>query len=239
VRRVEARKSQRQLEIAERERAIERERTRIANDIHDDLGANLTEIAILSELAENPATSTNQAQADLRKIAVKARELTRSLDEIVWAVNPEYDTLDSLVTYTCDFAQNYLQLAGITCRLTVPMSLPEIKLTADVRHNLLMTVKETLNNIVKHAEATEVQITVTLEPKLFILTIRDNGKGFHPQQGSSVHDGPIAPAHLHGLGGNGLPNMRQRIESIGGHFKLESQPRQGTQATMTIHFDPP
>jgi len=237
VRRVEARKLQRQLETAERERAIERERTRIANDIHDDLGANLTEIAILSELAENPSAAPNQAQADLRKIAVKARELTRSLDEIVWAVNPEYDTLDSLVTYSCDFAQDYLQLAGITCRLTIPTQLPEVQLTADVRHNLLMTLKEALNNIIKHAEATEVQIIVTLEPELFILTIRDNGKGFNPEQTSPVEDETMAPAHPRGLGGHGLPGMRQRIESISGQFKLESCLGQGTQVTMTIHFD--
>src|SRR5262249_31112701 len=91
VRRVETRKLQRQLERAERERAIERERTRIANDIHDDLGANLTEIAMLSEFAQNPAAPPDQAEADIRKIAIKARELTRSLDEIVWAVNPQYD----------------------------------------------------------------------------------------------------------------------------------------------------
>lgn len=237
ARRIEARKLQRQLELAERGRAIERERTRIANDIHDDLGANLTEIAILSELAENPAAPPAQAQADVRKIAVKARELTRSLDEIVWAVNPQYDTLDSLVTYSCDFAQDYLQLAGVVCRMEIPTRLPEVQLTADVRHNLLMTLKEALNNIVKHAGASEVHIKVMLEPDLFTLTIRDNGKGFRLDQ-LPAPDNAAAPSPTRtGMGGNGLHNMRQRVESIGGQFKLESQPDQGTQVTLMVNLN--
>ena len=236
VRRIEARKLQRQLELAERERAIERERTRIANDIHDDLGANLTEIAILSELAENPAAPPAQASADVRKIAVKARELTRSLDEIVWAVNPQYDTLDSLVTYSCDFAQDYLQLAGVVCRMEIPTRLPEVQLTADVRHNLLMTLKEALNNIVKHAGASEVQIKVVLEPELFTLTIRDNGKGFQLDQFPTPVNAAATQSTRGGMGGNGLPNMRQRIENIGGKFKLESQPNQGTLVTLAVNL---
>jgi signal transduction histidine kinase/streptogramin lyase len=239
VRRIEARKLQRQLEIAERERAIESERTRIAKDIHDDLGASLTEIAILSDLAGNPAAPREQAGADVRKIAVKARELTRSLDEIVWAVNPQYDSLDSLVTYSCDFAQNYLQLAGVVCRLEIPTRLPEVQLTADVRHNLLMTLKEALNNTVKHAGASEVQIKVALEPDLFVLKISDNGKGFRMEGLPVVADAVAAPATSRGLGGNGLLNMQQRIESIGGEFELKSQPGQGTQVMLTGHLKHP
>ena len=190
----------------------------------------------MSELAENPAASPTQAHADVRKIAVKARELTRSLDEIVWAVNPQYDTLDSLVTYSCDYAQDYLQSAGIVCRMDIPTQLPEVQLTADVRHNLLMTLKEALNNVVKHAEASEVQITVTLKPHLFILVIRDNGKGFHLEQPPETHEKKITPTAPRGLGGNGLQNMRQRIEGIGGRFTLASQPKQGTDVTLTVFF---
>jgi ligand-binding sensor domain-containing protein/signal transduction histidine kinase len=236
VRRIEARKLQRQIELVERERAIESERARIAKDIHDDLGANLTEIAILSELAENPASPPGQAQADVRKIASKARELTRSLDEIVWAVNPQYDSLDSLVTYCCDFAQDYLGSAGIHCRMEVPTSLPEVVLTADVRHNLLLTLKEALNNIAKHAGATEMHIRVAIEPDLFTLAIRDNGRGFEPdQQPAGVVAAGMPPAS--GLGGNGLANMRQRIESIGGQFTLESRAGQGTLVKLTVRLN--
>src|SRR5208337_1025834 len=145
------RKLQRRIDRIERERAIEVERGRIANDIHDDLGAGLTEIVILSELAQNPGDSHDAVQTDVRKVTDKARALARSLDEIVWAVNPENDTLDNFVSYACNFAQDYLQLAKIRCRLAVPSSLPEIPLTADIRHNLFMVLKEALNNMVKHA----------------------------------------------------------------------------------------
>ena len=117
VRYIEKRRLQQQLARLKRERAVECERARIARDIHDDLGANLTEITLLSELAQSADAPVHEVQTDVKRIADKARALTHSLDEIVWAVNPRNDTLDSFVTYACIQAEEYLKTAGIRCRL--------------------------------------------------------------------------------------------------------------------------
>ena len=227
---------QRRIDRIERERAIEVERGRIANDIHDDLGARLSEIVILSELAQNPESSQDAVQADVRRITDKARALTQSLGEIVWAVNPENDTLDHFVTYACYFVQDYLQLAKIRCRIAVPARLPDVSLTSDVRHNLLMTLKEALNNILKHANASEVGIQIAVEPAKFIFTIKDNGKGFRVEPMPDGNIGVAADGANRGSKGNGLANMRKRMQSIGGQFRLDSRPDQGTQIELTFYF---
>ena len=173
VRRVYARRLRRQLEQLERQRAIERDRARIAKDIHDDLGAGLTHIALLSELArrDTPEEMPNHVS----QISDMARELTRNMDEIVWAVDPQNDTLDSLVTYVSKFAQEYLGVAGIRCRLDVPAELPPHVLPAEVRHNLFLAIKEALNNVVKHARASEVWLRAIVQPSSFCFVVEDNG----------------------------------------------------------------
>ena len=119
---VSRRRERRKLEQVERQRALERERARIARDIHDDLGASLTRITMLSQSVRGELDGQAQATADVDQIYSTARELTRAMDEIVWAVNPKHDTLDSLVTYLGRFAQQFLSSAGIRCRLDVPVS---------------------------------------------------------------------------------------------------------------------
>jgi signal transduction histidine kinase/ligand-binding sensor domain-containing protein len=224
VRYFENKRTQRQLARLEHERAIEQERTRIAKDIHDDLGANLTEITLLSELAQSPDAPADEIRTDIRRIAGKARKLTNSLDEIVWAVNPRNDTLDSFVTYTCLYAEDFLQTAKIRCRLKVPGKIPNRTLATNVRHNLFLVVKEALNNIVKHASANEVNIAVSLVENGFELVIKDNGRGF---------DSPGADKST---GRNGLLNMRQRTEEIGGKFNQESVSGEGTTITLAVNF---
>jgi len=228
------RKLQRRIDRIERERAIEVERGRIANDLHDDLGARLSEIVILSELAQNPDGSQDTVQADIRKVTDKARALTQSLDEIVWAVKPENDTLDHFVSYACYFVQNYLQLAKIRCRLAVPARLPDVPLTTDIRHNLLMTLKEALNNIVKHANASEVWIQIEVETTKLTITIKDNGKGFHLEPIPDGYVGSTVESKNRGLRGNGLTIMNNRMQNISGRFNLQSQPDQGTIVELTI-----
>jgi signal transduction histidine kinase len=231
------RKLQRRIDRLERERAIEVERGRIANDIHDDLGAGLTEIVILSELAQDPEGSRDAVKTDVRKVAEKARSLAHSLDEIVWAVNPENDTLDNFVSYACNFAQDYLQLASIRCRLAVPSSVPDLPLTADIRHNLFMVLKEALNNIVKHANASEVSIQILVEPARFVITIKDNGKGFCLEPSLAGHVPSPSENATHRAQGNGLSNMRKRMQNIGGQVSLESESGQGTQVKLTVYLD--
>jgi signal transduction histidine kinase len=227
-------KLQRKIDAIQRERAIEAERGRIANDIHDDLGAGLTEIVILSELAQNPEGSQDTVQTDVRKVADKARVLARSLDEIVWAVNPENDTLDGFVSYACNFAHDYLQLARIRCRLAVPPSLPDIPLTGDIRHNLFMVLKEALNNIVKHAGASEVSIQVAAESAKFTIAIVDDGKGFRIEPKLDGDAGPAEDNANRGRRRNGLSNMRKRMQKIEGQLDVQSQPGHGTRVELTI-----
>jgi ligand-binding sensor domain-containing protein/signal transduction histidine kinase len=230
---VESRTMRSRLEQAERERAIEKERSRIAKDIHDEFGASLTEITLLSEFAQEPTASKKQVQADMQKITAKARNLTQMMDEVVWAVSPQNDILEKFVTYTCSFVEEYLQTAKIACRLELPEFLPEIILTADVRHNLFLVVKEALNNIVKHAAASEVRIQIALETKTLILTIQDNGKGFASEAASGY--GVTASANQK----DGLSNMRKRMESIAGRIELESLPGRGTRVRLMIALPSP
>jgi signal transduction histidine kinase len=221
---ISRRRLRRKLENIQRQQAIERERTRIAKDIHDHLGANLTRISLLSQSAQGELENTEQAAAQLERIYDTSRELTRSMDEIVWAVNPQHDTLDSLASYLGNFAQEYLMSLRIRCRLEVPLHLPHWPITAETRHNIFLAFKEALHNVVKHSGATEVVVLLTVDPAAVTLVLRDNGKGFDP--------GSVAPAPGRG---NGLKNMRQRLEKIGGYFKVQSRPGGGTEISFTVN----
>ena len=228
VRYIEKGKMQRSLSRLERERLVERERTRIAQDIHDDLGTNLTEITLLSELALSADAPAQEVQADVRRIAAKARALTHSLDEIVWAVNPRNDTLDSFVTYACIHAEDYLRTANIRCRLRTPEIIPPRGLETNVRHNLFLVVKEALNNVVKHAGAGEVIISFALEPNALEVIIKDDGRGFAAANGTGTGMGKRP--------GNGIINMGQRMHDIGGDFDVRSALGQGTTVTIKVRF---
>lgn len=229
VRYVELRKMRRQVERAEREGAIERERARIAKDIHDDLGASLTEITLLSELAQSSDAPPAEVQSDMRKIAARTRQLTRSLDATVWAVNPRNDTLDSLVSYLCHHAEEYLNAAGIRCRLDVPEASPARLVTAAVRHNVYLIVKEALHNVVKHSGATEVLLRIAINDEKLMVAVTDNGRGFNASADAAT---PRAP----GRRGNGLENMRRRADEIGGQLELQSEAGHGTRVQLTVRF---
>ena len=211
------------LERIERQQALERERTRIAKDIHDHLGANLTRISLLSQSAHGELENPVQAGAQLDRIYDTSRELTRSMDEIVWAVNPQHDTLDSLASYLGNFAQEYLVPLNVRCRLDVPLHLPHWPITAELRHNVFLAFKEALHNIVKHSGANEVSIALATGAAGFHLGVRDNGKGFDPDQVTS------RPGR-----GNGLKNMRQRLEKIGGRCEIQSAPGAGAEIKFFI-----
>lgn len=220
---VTRRRMHRKLEAMHRERAIERERTRIAKDIHDHLGANLTRISLLSQSAHGDLENTAQAAAQLDRIYDTSRELTRSMDEIVWAINPQHDTLDSLASYLGNFAQEYLVPLNVRCRLEVPLHLPPWPITAEARHNIFLAFKEALHNVMKHSGATEVSVFLNTDATGFTLIVRDNGKGFDP---STVTSRPGR--------GNGLKNMTQRLEKIGGRCEIQSKPGAGTEVKFPV-----
>ena len=224
------RRLHRKLERTEHLRAIERERIRIARDIHDHLGAGLTHITFLSQIIRKRLNEPEQATLSLDHLHNKVRMITREMDEIVWAVNPQHDTLDSLVTYLGKFAHEFIQAAGIRCRLDFPFELPALPLTAEVRHNLFLSFKEALNNAISHAAATQVDISLAIKPDGFTLTVKDDGCGFDPEL--LPWKLPLGPDRL--SRGNGLINMRQRLAEIGGHFDIQSAPGTGTKVIFDM-----
>lgn len=209
------RRLRRKMERLARLQAVERERTRIAKDIHDDLGANLTLIAVLGDLAKREKTGER-----IEKMASTARESVKSLDEIVWAVNPRNDTLAHLLDYTGQFAVDYLRAAGVRCLLDVPEHAPLREVPSTVRHNVFLVVKEALQNIVKHARATAVWLRISVTDRGLRVVIEDNGQGF-----ASVPEDALA---------DGLRNMRQRMEEIGGAYQIQSHPGKGTEVIVEL-----
>ena len=167
----------REREVAERERALETERSRIARDLHDDLGSSLTEIGVLASKGQRSG-ALEELAALFRGIAAKARGLVTALDVIVWAVDPKDNSLESVADYLSDFASEYLSHSGITCRFDIPVALPAIVLDGRLRHGLLLAVKETLNNVERHAQATEVEFRMAFAEDQLQIIISDNGKGF-------------------------------------------------------------
>jgi len=226
------RRLHRRLQHAEHQRALERERARIAKDIHDDLGASLTRITLLSQSVRDKLTAPAEAAAELERIYITAREMTRAMDEIVWAVNPQHDTLDSLANYFGKCAQDLLIPAGIRCRLDMPMHLPAWQLTSEVRHNLFLAFKEALNNAAKHAGATEVRISLALDDAGFELVVTDDGRGFARAAAENTAQQHTAPGRSGG--GNGLLNMQQRMTELGGKCIIESAPGRGTRIRFIL-----
>jgi len=206
----------RQVERFRQQEAVEKERGRIARDIHDQLGASLTQVALLGELVESDKDSPAEVEAHARQISQTARDTTRSLDEIVWAANPSNDTLDALITYVCKYAQEYLAVAGLRYRLEVPAQLPNTPVPPEVRHNVFLAAKEAVTNVVRHAKASGVRIRLRLEQTAFALEIEDDGRGLPDVDNQAARSR------------NGLRNMRKRMEDIGGQFTIGAGPEGGT-----------
>jgi ligand-binding sensor domain-containing protein/signal transduction histidine kinase len=224
VRYLSTQKLRRQLQWLQQQEALEKERSRIARDLHDQLGANLTQVALLGEMAEADKHSPAEIESHAQQISQTARETTRSLDEIVWAVNPSNDTLEGLVNYACKHAQEYLALAGVRYRAEVPAQLPAVNIPPEVRHNVFLAFKEAVNNVVKHAQASEVRVRLQLQPGNFTLSIEDNGRGL------GGRDANATPTR------NGLRNMRKRMEDIHGEFSISPGTGGGTIVCLVVPF---
>ena len=222
VRRAATRKYRRKLALLEQQHAVERDRARIAKDIHDDVGAGLTQITLLTELARREPA---QAEANLGRITDSARRLTKAMDEIVWAVDPQHDTLAGLMDYVSAYAEDFLRVADIRCRMDLPMSLPELRVEAELRYNLFLALKETLNNIVKHSKATEVWLRLKLEANQLTLIVEDNG------QGMGVAGATDADRRRSGYG---LGNLARRLESVGGRCAVHSESGRGTRVEFSV-----
>lgn len=214
------RRLQRQLERLRMQHALEDERRRIARDLHDDVGARLTEIVLLGELAKRGEQTPVALQSQVGGITGKVRQLVTAMEEIVWTVNPRNDSLPNLAAFLADSTERYLAAADLSCRVEVAPGLPALPVNAPARHNLLLAVKEALNNAVRHAAATQARLSIQLDDRTLRVAVADDGRGFDP----------AAPARQ----GNGLTNLRARLESVGGRTEIQSAPGQGTRVCFAL-----
>jgi len=225
TRAVARRRMRRELERLEQQRALERERTRIARDIHDDLGTSLTRVTLLSQSVRGAVEAGSPAAQELEQISQTSQEMTRAMEEIVWAVDPAHDSLDSIANYLGRFAQDFLSAAGVNCRLDLPVELPVQPVSAEVRHNLFLAFKEALNNVVRHSGAHKVKISLSVAAPCFVLSVEDDGQGFAPASPSGSQAA---------RGGHGLANIRNRLAQVGGEAEVSSQPGKGTQVRLSV-----
>ncbi len=208
-------------QLAERWREIEQERSRVAHDLHDDLGAGLTEVNMLCSLVKSPTTSDDEKNRYLDELRATAGRMVTSLDEIVWAVNPRNDTMASLASYFGAYAQRLLDLAGVSCGLDVAEDLPDHPLDPKFRQELFFAFKEALTNVVRHAAATQVWVRIAVAHGQLTVVLADNGRGFDLSERRA--------------GADGLANMVERLKSLGGACDITSSPQKGT----TVRFQAP
>ena len=181
--------------------------------MHDDLGSSLTEISVLASSGQLRQTSAEHQPNLFQTIGAKARSLISALDVIVWAVDPEDNSLQSLADYLSGYADEFFSHTDIACRFKVPVSFPPVTLEGRVRHEILMAVKEALNNILRHAGATEVEFRMALADRCLEIDVADNGKGIENELRSDGH---------------GLKNLSTRLQKLGGNCKVGSRPDGGT-----------
>jgi two-component sensor histidine kinase len=202
------------------QRFLQVERARIARDIHDDLGAQLTQLLLLGEVAQREQPEGAAARAQFNQICARARELSHAMDEVVWVVNSRRDTLRDFVNYVCKYARIYLDPTPIRCRLDVEPEIPPDAFDLPVRRNLFLAVKEALNNAAKHSGAGELFLRICRKNQKLVVAVEDNGKGFDPAQAGAER--------------NGLINMSQRMSEVGGDCNVVSQPGGGCRVVFTV-----
>ncbi len=212
------------IERTRQEMMLERERTRISRDLHDNLGARLTEIAFMADLAPKNTENQSTDKSTCSSIAKRARKAVISLDETVWMVDPGKDVLEQFVPYVVQYSTEFCECSDLACRLNIPNSLPSVKLEGRTRHHLFLAFKEALNNVVRHADATLVKIGISCESNKLKISLSDNGKGLNLEEAES--------GQRHGIG-----NMRDRMGRIGGEFDILSNPENGTIITFTLTFN--
>lgn len=220
IRFIEIRKLHRKLRALEHQQALDRERLRISQDMHDEVGARLTEIAILGELARKSITNSPVAETHIQSVSEKAREVIDNIGEIIWAINPKNDLLENLAAYLRHYTLQYLKMTPIKCRFESPDMIPDIHLSAEARRNIFLVVKETLHNIVKHSAATNVEVSLVANDEKLEIVIVDNGRGFSAENRNYF--------------GNGLNNMERRAKIIGGTFEIQSHPGNGIMVRISV-----
>jgi signal transduction histidine kinase len=216
------RKLRGELERLEQKHAMEKERRRIARNLHDDLGASLAEIGMYAEAARRKTAMPEAAEA-MSFVSARIRSMSEALDAVVWSVNPANDSLNKLTSYLCEIYQDLFAVSAIRGRIDLQDEIPPLPLNPEERANIFLTVREAMNNVLKHSGASEVWLRIKMDGPNFQLSLEDNGRGFDPT--ASEH-----------LSRNGLSNMRSRIAELGGVLDVQSTVGRGTILALSIHF---
>ncbi len=216
------RKIREQQRIIEQQKAVEEERARISKDMHDDIGSGLSNIAIMSELLKNKIINDAELIKNVNRISNTAGDLVDSMSQIVWAMNPQNDTLENLMAYIREFSLDYFDGFDINCIIDFPDEIKHVRLSQQERRNIFLIVKETLNNTLKYAEAANVFIKFKYLEDSCMIEICDDGKGFDT---STTH-----------RFGNGLINMKKRMEDIGGKYIIHSKIAEGTKTEIWLNL---
>ena len=222
ARKVQGYRYKNKLRELERLNAIDKERLRISKDMHDEVGASLTRISILSQLASDQKNDTEKSRKLIVQINEIAGGVVDEMSQIIWAMNPKNDSLDSFASYFRQYASGYLESAEIDGTFVFPDTIPSTPMSSEMRRNVFLTTKEALHNTVKHASATHAEIRLDLAGNQLLIKIKDNGKGFEIEKRVGT--------------GNGLLNMQKRIEELGGSYSILSEPGKGTEIVLSVRI---
>lgn len=206
---------------SEHQRLMEQERARIARDLHDELGADITEIGMLATRIQGGAAGGEETRQCLQQVADKSRQMVATLEEIVWAMNPQHDSLAALVSYFSFFADRFLGLASIRLKIEVSGNAAGTAVESHVRHQLFLVFKEAMANLVRHSGASEARLAIRVENRELRVEVADNGRGFRePDPASGSHEG--------------VANMRKRMEKLGGGFEIIGEEGRGTTVKLSV-----
>ncbi|MES2726669.1 MAG: two-component regulator propeller domain-containing protein [Bacteroidota bacterium] len=218
IRYLSTRKLKQQLQELEKQQAVNQERTRISKDMHDDLGSGLSKIAIMTELLKSRVKQDDELTKQVEKISFAAGELVDNMGQIVWTMNMNNDTLENMLAYVREYAVDFFEDTSVACEINFEDVAEDIIMSQQLRRNIFLVIKETLNNSLKHAHAHKVTITFTCQTKIASIIITDDGVGFNINDTRKF--------------GNGLINMRKRMEAAKGSYHITSTPQNGTQSTI-------
>ena len=206
------------------EKVVRRERARIAVDLHDDLGGGLTQLVLLGEISRRETPADSHAAEALGRLCDQSRGLLRGMNETVWLINSQRDTIRDFASYVAKYAESFFQNSPVRCRFNIEDDLPPLPCDIGIRRNLFLAVKEALNNILRHSQATAAEMEIHRQRNELLVTIRDNGRGFDPSKGGE---------------GNGLRNMAMRATEAGGRFRVESRPGEGSTVEFRVPLQAP
>ncbi|MDI6767494.1 MAG: two-component regulator propeller domain-containing protein [Bacteroidota bacterium] len=220
VRKIALSKQRRRMQALQQEYALERERSRISRDMHDEVGASLTKLMVMSEFLRERRNDQSMVKQYAAQISKESREVIQKLDEIIWFINPKHNTLESLLAHLRRYLGEYFAAADIRIRFDFPLDVPPTPISATLRQNVYLVLKEAANNVIKYASASEVYAAAHLQEDSITIIFSDNGNGFSVEDAYKL--------------GRGITNMRKRIEDVGGTLLIVSQQNTGTRIEVSV-----